>query len=97
MLNSPAASMRVQQLRDLRGQQRVRENVERLIEVGAAMVRGDADAEADLVQRDRRIIDGRNPEAALAKLVSEAIQILAPTTDHDRHDIGSGVPRIDAK
>src|SRR5438067_4378186 len=94
MLYSSAASNRVLELRDPRRQQRVRENIERLIEVGAGVVRRDAGAETDFVLWNGRVIDGRHPQSTPAQFMPEVIETLA-VPDDDRHDVGGRVPGVD--
>src|SRR5215468_12077582 len=65
---------------------RVLDDVEGSIDIFACMHRSDGGAEAELILRHDRVIDGRHEQATPAHLVPEVIQKFAIRPNHDRHE-----------
>src|SRR5207237_8426700 len=55
-----------------------------------------ASAETNLILRDRRIINRRNPQPATPQLVTQPIHSFT-VADHDRHDVGCRSSGIDSE
>src|SRR5207302_6339132 len=76
--------------------ERVRENVERFVKIGAGVLRGDAGPEANSLMRNGGIIDWRNPKPAASQLMTEPIHPFA-IADDNRHDVGCRSSGVDAE
>ena len=78
----------------LRRDERIREDVQRLVQIRTRVIRSNAGTETNPIFGDGRIIDWGNPKTAAAKIVAQPAHPVA-IADHKRHNISGRLTRID--